>query len=91
MTRLMLIVSFCLLLFANGFGQNPDSSVLVKKFNLNLLLIKEKLVADSLVNAYGDSSNELYKILGDTTFIKSIIQPNSHAHDQLICSTYNIP
>ncbi len=57
---------------------------LLKKFDLNLLLIKQKLVADSLVNVYGDSSEtEVNKIINDTTFIKSVIQPNSHAHDKL--------
>src|SRR5690348_8456452 len=91
MTRL--IVTVCLLfLISNALAQNPNSSVLVKKFDLNLLLLKKKLVTDSLVNVYGDISDpELIKILNDTAFIKSVIEPNSHAHDRLICSTLRIP
>lgn len=92
MTRLIFVISFLLLFTSNTFGQSPDSSVLVKRFNRNLLIIKEELVADSLVNVYNDSSDvELNKILNDTAFIKSLVQSNAHNHDQLICSAYKIP
>jgi len=91
MTRLIFILSFWLLLFLNAVGQNSKSSVLVEKFHLKLLLIKEKLVTDSLIKIYGDISEaEISKII-DTTFVKSLIQSNSHDHDQLICTAYKIP
>src|SRR5215470_8941660 len=90
MTRLIIIPSFWLL-FCNAFGQTFKSSILEKKFDLNLLLIKQKLVTDSLVKVYGYNSAEVNKILSDTTFVKSVIQPDSHDHDKLICSAYEIP
>lgn len=92
MTRLIFTVYFLLLLISKTFAQNTNASVLVKKFNLNLLMVKQKLVADSLINIYGNiPDQELNKILNDTAFINSLILPTSHAHDQLICSTFNIP
>jgi len=92
MTRLIFTFYFLLLLISNALGQNSNSSVLVKEFDLNLLLLKQKLVTDSLINVYGDISDaKVNKILNDTAFIGSVIQPNSHAHDQLICSTLRIP
>ncbi|SFQ00096.1 TPM domain-containing protein [Parafilimonas terrae] len=92
MTRLIFAIPFLLLSISNAFGQSSNSSVLVKKFNLNLLLIKEKLVVDSLLNVYNDRSDvELNKILSDSAFIKSLVQSNAHDHDQLICSAYKIP
>ena len=92
MTRLIFIGSLLLLFFFNSFGQNSSSSILVKRFDLNLLLIKQRLVADSLANVYGDSSIiQINKIVRDSAFVRSIINPNSHAHDQLICSTFKIP
>lgn len=92
MNRLIFTVYFLLLFLSSAVGQKPDTSFLAKKFNVNLLLIKERLVADSVVNIYPDSSNPtLKKILSDTNFVKSIIYPGSHDHDQLICSTFKIP
>ena len=92
MTRSLIIFSISLLFLSNAIGQNIKASALERKFNLNLLLIKEKLIADSIVNIYGDSSTvEIDKILKDTAFLKSLIQPNSTRFDHQICSIYNIP
>lgn len=91
MYRSLIIVSFWLLLSSGVFGQKSDSSVLVKRFEVNILMIKEKLVADSLMNVYGDTSEAINKLRSDTALVWSIIRPNSHAHDQLICETYKIP
>lgn len=69
-----------------------DSSVLVKRFDLRFLLIKENVVTDSLFKVYGDSSkNKFKKILQSPDLIHSVFQPGSHAHDSLICSVYHIP
>ena len=92
MTRSIIIFTFFLFLLSNAIGQNFKPSVLEKKFDLNLLLIKEKLIADSIVNLYGDSSTvEIDKLINDSTLIKSLIQANSTRFDHLICSTYKIP
>ena len=92
MNRLIFILSFCLLILFNTFGQTHSSSILEKKFDLNLLLIQENIVADSLIKVNGDSADiELKKVLAILSFINSIFRSNSYAHDQLICSMYNIP
>ena len=92
MTRLIFTVYFLLLLISNAVGQNTNASFLVKKFDLNLLMLKQKLVTDSLIDIYGNISDpELNKILNDTSFINSVILPSSHSHDQLICSALGIP
>jgi len=92
MTRFIFIFLFCLFFFDNLFGQKPKSSVLIKKFDLNLLLIKQKLVADSLVTIYDNSSTvDTDKQINDTILINSLIQPTSNRFDYLICSTYKIP
>lgn len=92
MTRLIFTVYILLLLVSTAFGQNSDSSFLVEKFNANFRLVKLELVADSLLNIYKGTSNaELKKIESDTAFVKSIILPGYHGHDQLVCSTYKIP
>jgi uncharacterized protein len=92
MTRSIIIFTFFLFLYSNVIGQNLKSSVLERKFDLNLLLIKEKLVADSIVSIYGNSlTADTDKKINDTALIKSLIQPNSTRFDNLICSTYKIP
>ena len=92
MTRSIYIFSFCLLFLSNVIGQNIKPSFLERKFNQNLLLIKTKIIADSIVNIYGDSSSfVIEKIINDIALQKSLIQQNSTRFDNLICSTYKIP
>ncbi|OIR05779.1 hypothetical protein GALL_122140 [mine drainage metagenome] len=87
--RNLFILAFCLLLFNVAAGQNSDSSVLIKKFEVNLNLIRWKSVADSLFHIYGDSSFViLNKLTNDSAFMNSLIKNN---HDRLICSAYRIP
>ncbi|MDE3145664.1 MAG: TPM domain-containing protein, partial [Bacteroidota bacterium] len=82
-------MAFCLSLFNVAVGQNSNSSVLIKRFDFNLNLIKGKLIADSLSLIYSDSSFVvLNELMNDSIFMNSLIKTN---HDQLICSTYKIP
>lgn len=69
-----------------------DSSVLSKRFERELFLIKAKLIGDSIVKIYGDTSLPIIeKQSKDTDFIYTISDYTSTAHDALISSAYKIP
>lgn len=97
MIRSFLIVSFIFLFSYNSICQNfkwhsASSSVLAKRFETNLFLIKQKLVTDSLFNIYSDSAEFILENLSkDTAFTYSLLDYSSTTYDALISTTYRIP
>lgn len=88
------IILFFLLFFIihNAVGQNIRKSVLERKYYLNLLILKTKLLADSIYNIDKfNSIEEIDKLKIDSSSHYSYIQPDSKSCDQLICSEFNLP